>query len=101
MKLYNPTDIIEARAYRKLLELEEAILRWEEIQKEDMEAASRKSLLKKMQEVGFSGQSPSSPHSNQIRIVAFMCTKFGIRFIFFQLIKPYKRVFFWASVTLR
>jgi hypothetical protein len=39
------------------LELEEAILRWEEIQKEDKEAASRKSLLKKMQEVGFSGQS--------------------------------------------
>ena len=48
--------------YRKLLELEEAILLWEEIQKEDKDEesgdgglASRKSLLKKMQEVGFSG----------------------------------------------
>ena len=49
--------------YRKLLELEEAILLWEEIQKEDKDEesgdgglASRKSLLKKMQEVGFSGE---------------------------------------------
>ena len=44
--------------FRKLLELEEAILLWEEIQKEDKDAASgasRNSLLKKMQEVGFSG----------------------------------------------
>ena len=52
------SDCIEARAYRKLLELEEAILLWEEIQKEDKDTesgASRTSLLKKMKEVGFSG----------------------------------------------
>ena len=53
------SDCIEARAYRKLLELEEAILLWEELQKEPLPdkegVATRKSLLRKMQEVGFSG----------------------------------------------
>jgi putative hydrolase of HD superfamily len=45
----------EARAYRKLLELEEAILLWEEIQKEGGPSATTK-LLSKMKEVGFPGQ---------------------------------------------
>ena len=44
---------VEARAYRKLLELEEAILLWEELQKE--QKTSSKSLLTKMKEVGFPG----------------------------------------------
>ena len=52
-------DSIDSRAYRKLLELEEAILLWEELQKEEGENAnvekSRRGLLKKMQEVGFPG----------------------------------------------
>ena len=47
-------DCKEARAYRKLLELEEAILLWEEVKKEDKSASTR-SLVKKMQEVGFPG----------------------------------------------
>ena len=57
-----PPDCIEARAYRKLLELEEAILLWEEVQKESGTAAAgedfsstTQSLIKKMQEVGFPG----------------------------------------------
>lgn len=45
---------IEARAYRKILELEEAILLWEEVQKEGGSEDTTK-LLKKMEEVGFPG----------------------------------------------
>lgn len=53
-------DSINARAYRKLLELEEAILLWEELQKEHGGSENslergRKSLFDKMQEVGFPG----------------------------------------------
>jgi len=44
----------EARAYRKLLELEEAILLWEELQKEEG-SKDTSILLRKMQEVGFPG----------------------------------------------
>ena len=47
-------DSQEARAYRKLLELEEAILLTEERQKEDNKS-SYKYLLRLMQEVGFPG----------------------------------------------
>ena len=49
-----PPSSTEARAYRKLLELEEAILLWEELQKEDG-SPDTSGLLKKMQEVGFPG----------------------------------------------
>ena len=45
---------MEARAYRKLLELEEAILLWEELQKEEG-SKDTSILLRKMQEVGFPG----------------------------------------------
>ena len=45
---------MEARAYRKILELEEAILLWEEIQKEGG-SKDTSILLRKMQEVGFPG----------------------------------------------
>ena len=45
---------MEARAYRKLLELEEALLRWEELQKEGGSEDTTK-LLSKMEEVGFPG----------------------------------------------
>ena len=45
---------LEARAYRKLLELEEVLLLWEESQKEDGSDDTRL-LLKKMKEVGFPG----------------------------------------------
>ena len=50
---------IEGRAYRKLLELEEAILLWEEMQKEDDDEKNGdiqiSTLLRKMKEVGFPG----------------------------------------------
>lgn len=47
----------EDRAYRKLLELEEALLHWEELQKEGSATdATMNNVLRKMKEVGFPGQ---------------------------------------------
>lgn len=49
-------DSIESRAYRKLLELEEAILLWEEQRKEEGETkAGVQHLMRWMREVGFPG----------------------------------------------
>jgi len=54
-----PPDCIEARAYRKLLELEESILLWEEVQKEkdgeDNASSTTRPLIEKMKQVGFPG----------------------------------------------
>ena len=41
--------------YRKLLEMEEALLMWEEFQRDNDEAEARKLLLSKMVEAGFPG----------------------------------------------
>lgn len=45
----------EEKVYRKLLEMEEALLVWEEFQRENDEKAARRLLLSKMVEAGFPG----------------------------------------------
>ena len=50
-----PPKTAEERVYRKLLEMEEALLMWEEFQRDNGEAEARKLLLSKLVEAGFPG----------------------------------------------
>ena len=50
-----PPKTPEEKVYRKLLEMEEALLMWEEFQRDNDEAEARKLLLSKMVEAGFPG----------------------------------------------